>query len=128
MILDSSYSWFGLKNIYNGMLLFGDYEVAKKNWVSPSKYWTDTAAYYGMSNDELIRLCKYLEWQSLEWLTGGITKTYTQWDLVTGFSTDFDAKINTGSFLLGNIYVDDVVTPFLNLWHGPTANRRITFF
>lgn len=48
--------------------------------------------------------------------------------MVTGFTTDFNAKINTGSFLNGNLYVDDVVTPFLNLWMGPTANRRITMF
>lgn len=35
-VLDTSYSWYGLNNIYNGMLIFRDYEIAKKDWVSPS--------------------------------------------------------------------------------------------
>jgi hypothetical protein len=51
-----------MNNIYNGMLIFGDYEIAKKDWVSPSVYWDQTAEYYGMTNTELITLCKFLEW------------------------------------------------------------------
>jgi hypothetical protein len=30
--------------------------------------------------------------------------------------------------LSGDLFVDDEVTPLLNLWMGPTAGRRITFF
>jgi len=55
-VLDTSYSWYGLSNIYNGMLIFRDYEIAKKDWVSPSAYWTETAAFYDMSSNELMRL------------------------------------------------------------------------
>jgi hypothetical protein len=35
-IMDNSYSWYGLKNIYNSMMLFADYEIVKKDWISPS--------------------------------------------------------------------------------------------
>lgn len=61
-IIDTDYSWYGMNNIYNGMLIFGDYEIAKKDWVSPSAYWDQTAEFYGMTNSELITLCKFLEW------------------------------------------------------------------
>lgn len=73
-ILSSDYSWYGLKNIYNGMLIFNDYEIAKKDWVDPSSYWFATAEFYGMTESELKTVLKFLEWQSLEWLTGGVTK------------------------------------------------------
>jgi len=81
-----------------------------------------------MTSAELANMVKMLEWQSTEWLTGGVTKQYSQWDLVTGFDTDFIDKINTGSLRAGNLYVDSAVTPFLNLWKGPTAGRRIKMF
>jgi hypothetical protein len=67
------------------MLIFRDYEIAKKDWVSPSQYWYDTMAFYDMTEDELKRLMQFLEWQSIEWLTGGATSTLSKWDLVTGF-------------------------------------------
>lgn len=60
--MNSDYSWYGLKNIYNSMLLFRDYEIAKKDWISPSQYWYDTASYYDMTSDELKTLIKFLEW------------------------------------------------------------------
>jgi hypothetical protein len=69
---------------------------------------------------------KFLEWQSIEWLTGGATSKLSKWDLVTGFETDFTTLINTGDLREGNIYVDSEVTPFLNHWMGPTYNRAIT--
>lgn len=131
-VMSTSYSWYGLQNIYNGMMLFRDFEIVKKNWVSPSQYWTDTAAHYGMSSSRLQNLLKFLEWQSTEWLSGGVTLSHSQYDLVHGFETSFVDKINSdgaspvGALLKGNIYVDPAVTPFLNLWMGPTANRAFT--
>jgi hypothetical protein len=61
-IMDNSYSWYGLKNIYNSMMLFADYEIVKKDWISPSHNWYDTAAYYDMTSDQLKTVLKYLEW------------------------------------------------------------------
>jgi len=81
-----------------------------------------------MEDSDLENLVKMLEWQSLEWLTGGVTKQYTKWDLITGFETDFIDKINSGDMRAGNLYADATVTPFLAMWAGPTAGRRIKMF
>lgn len=110
------------------MLLFRDFEIAKKDWVSPSDYWYETAAFYDMTEDQLKHLLKFLEWQSLEWLTGGVTKQISKWDLITGFNNKISSLINTGDIRQGNIYVDSETTPFLTHWMGPTYNRAITMF
>lgn len=124
----TDYSWYGMSNIYNGMMLFQDYEIVKKDWVQPSAYWSDAAAFYGMDSAELQQVVLYLEWQATEWLTEGITSQKNLKDLIMGYDTNFVDKINTGSLLVGNIYVDTEITPFLNLWKGPTSGRRIEMF
>lgn len=46
-----------------------------------------------------------------------------------GYDTTFTDKFNdisVGALYKGNIAVDAVTTPFLNLWTGPTYNRKIT--
>lgn len=60
--MDPSYSWYGLNNIYNGMLAFYDYELVKKDWVEPSAYWSATYTWYGMTSNELYMLMTHLEW------------------------------------------------------------------
>lgn len=61
-VLSTDYSWYGLQNIYNGMLIAGDYETVSKDYISPSAYWVETCDYYDMTSDQLERLIKFLEW------------------------------------------------------------------
>jgi len=45
---------------------------------------------------------------------------------VEGFDTVIASKINRGSVLNGNIYVDPAVTPFLNTVRGPMSENEIS--
>jgi hypothetical protein len=61
----------------------------------------------------------------------GITKNYTVSDLVEGYTsevTDAFNKMGSSSTLKGNLMLDTTVTPVLNLWKGPTADRTYTLF
>lgn len=55
-----------------------------------------------------------MSYHTSEWLLNGVLATYTPAEMISGFDTIITSKINTGSDLLGNIYVDPVVTPLLN--------------
>jgi len=39
MVMSTDYTWYGMNNIYNAMLMFRDYEIVKKDWITPSAYW-----------------------------------------------------------------------------------------
>lgn len=58
----------------------------------------------------------------------GTTKRYNGGDLVQGFNSDFNLKINQGNLLQGNLYIDGVTTPIINWWMGPAANHNYTMF
>lgn len=58
----------------------------------------------------------------------GLTKEYTVSDLVMGFDTTFNTKVNTGSLLQGNLYVDTTVTPVVSWWKGPASGHKFTMF
>jgi hypothetical protein len=46
--------------------------------------------------------------------------------LVQGYETDLADKFNTGDLLRGNLYIDSLITPYMNIFKGPTAGRRFT--
>lgn len=47
-----------------------------------------------------------MQYHTSEWLLDGIIADYTPDDLVIGFDTTIASKINTGTLLNGNIWVD----------------------
>jgi len=58
----------------------------------------------------------------------GITKQYLVKDLIMGYDTKYNMKVNTGSLLQGNLYVDSTVTPILNWFKGPASGHSFTMF
>jgi len=64
----------------------------------------------------------------LYYLLEGPVKEYTVGDLIQGYTTTFNAKLNTGSLLQGNLYVDASVTPVLPWWQGPASGHTFTMF
>ena len=66
--------------------------------------------------------------QVSQYFLEGLTKQYTVSDLVMGFDTTFNAKVNTGSLLQGNLYVDTTCTPVVSWWKGPASGHTFTIF
>lgn len=64
-----------------------------------------------------------MSYHTSEWLLNGILETYTPEEMVVGFETIIASKINRGSTLLGNIYVDPIVTPLFNKVKGAMSNN-----
>lgn len=62
----------------------------------------------------------------MNFVLGGLTKTYTVSDLIVGTTTTLNQRINTGSLLQGNLYVDDLVTPIIPWWQGPASGHSYT--
>ena len=67
-----------------------------------------------------------MQYHTSEWLMNGIIETYTAQELAGGFDTIITSKINTGSVLNANIYVDSTVTPMLNSINGPMSSLQAT--
>jgi len=63
-----------------------------------------------------------------DYLLGGLVQTYKVSDLVKGYDTTLNAKVNTGSLLQGNLYVDTTVTPILSWFKGPASGHQWTMF
>ena len=70
--------------------------------------------------------CNVVRFHLTNYLLDGLTKEYKISELVKGFTTKLSDKINTGDQMQGNLYIDDVVTPVLNYWKGPTSGRSFT--
>jgi len=130
LMFQSDYSWFGFQNIYNTMQLMQDFEHYNYEPTSfyPSPYFTNTAAQWGISNDNLISFLTAMRFHVSSFLLEGVTKTYKVTDLVKGYETTLISKVNTGSLLQGNLYVDSTVTPIFSFFKGPASGHKYTMF
>lgn len=92
----TDYTWYGLNNIYNTMMLMQNF--AESDYIdgvnSFNQYWTDTAAWYGLTNDELYYFFSVMRLHVSSFLLETPAKSYCLMDLVKGFNTPLVNKIN----------------------------------
>jgi len=120
-LFSTDYSWYGLDNIYNAMHLIKDSQNT-----TDTAYLNATAVQFDLSAEQLKLFITQMRWHVTEFLMGGPNKSYKAKDLIQGYTTEINKRVNTGSLLLGNLYVDNVVTPILNTWTGPTSGQNFT--
>lgn len=136
LMFQCDYSWYGYQNIYNSMLLmqsFMAYEASGNSTTPPSvdnfnQYFVATADQYNIDTDSLYYFMRAMRMQVSYYFLEGLTKQYLVSDLVMGFDTTFNTKVNTGSLLQGNLYVDTTVTPVISWWKGPASGHTFTVF
>lgn len=81
-----------------------------------------------MTPEQLLIVMSMMRDHVTYFLLEGPTKQYTVKNLIMGYDTAYNSKINTGDLLRGNLYVDTTVTPVLSWWKGPVSGHSFTLF
>ena len=100
--------------------------VTEDQATNKTAYWDASMAQFGLTSEQGTLFLKQMRWHITTFLLGGTNKKYIAGDLIKGFKTTLTARVNTGDLLLGNLYVDDDITPIMNRWMGPTAGSNFT--
>jgi hypothetical protein len=101
--MDPQGGYYGLNNIYN---MNNFYNLVTNSAIDLNGYTEKTAARFKLDSSAFPSFQKVMKYHTSEWLLDGIIADYTPDDLVIGFDTTIASKINTGTLLNGNIWVD----------------------